>query len=157
SLLNRNLEEAVAERTEELSEERDRINTLYRITSELARTLDLERVLRRALEMVAHAVNAADGVIMQINPTTDKLHTRAALAFDPHTNESDEVFIHPATALAAALIQEQGTERTILVDDLRSNEHWDASLPGAEAYQSALAVLLEINDDILGVMILLSE
>src|SRR5690606_7826397 len=104
-----------------------------------------------------HAVNAADGVIMQINPTTDKLHTRAALAFDPHTNESHEVFIHPATALAAALIQEQGTERTILVDDLRSNEHWDASLPGAEAYQSALAVLLEINDDILGVMILLSE
>jgi PAS domain S-box-containing protein len=157
SQLNRNLEEAVAVRTEELSEERDRINTLYRITSELARTLDLERVLRRALEMVAHAVSAEDGVIMQINPTTDKLHTRAALAFDPHTSDSGDVFIHPATALAAALIQEQGSERTILVDDLRANEHWDAAMPGAEDYRSALAVLLEINDDILGVMILLSR
>jgi PAS domain S-box-containing protein len=157
SQLNRNLEEAVAVRTEELSEERDRINTLYRITSELARTLDLERVLRRALEMVAHAVSAEDGVIMQINPTNDTLHTRAALAFDPHTDDTGEVFVHPAAALAATLIQEQGTERTIVVDDLRAHEDWDATLPGAEAYRSALAVLLEINDDILGVMILLSQ
>lgn len=154
SLLNRNLEEAVEARTEELSEERDRINTLYRITAELARTLDLERVLRRALEMVAGAVNAEDGVIMQINPTTDQLHPRAALALDV---QGDSDYVHPAAALATALIQEQGTERTYLVDNLFANEHWDPAAPGAEGYRSALAVLLEINDDILGVMILLSR
>ncbi len=155
SELNRTLEQAVAARTEELSEERDRINTLYRITAELARTLDLERVLRRALEMVAQAVGAEDGVIMQINPTTDQLHTRAALT--PFIEDEDQAYYHPATALATALIEEQGTERTILVDDLLANQHWNASLPGAEGYRSALAVLLEINDDILGVMILLSR
>ncbi|MAS32469.1 MAG: hypothetical protein CL610_00595 [Anaerolineaceae bacterium] len=157
SVLNRNLEEAVATRTEELSEERDRINTLYRITAELARTLDLERVLRRALEMVAHAVNAEDGVIMQINPTTDQLHARAALSVDLQLDEIDQYYMHPATALATALIQEQGTERTIVVDDLPANVHWDATEPDAAGYHSALAVLLEINDDILGVMILLSR
>ncbi len=157
SLLNRNLEEAVEARTEELSEERDRINTLYRITAELARTLDLERVLRRALEMVAGAVSAEDGVIMQINPTTDRLHPRAALAWDMQGAGDSDENPHPAAALATALIQEQGTERTYLVDNLFANEHWDPAAAGAEGYRSALAVLLEINDDILGVMILLSR
>ncbi|MBZ0299855.1 MAG: GAF domain-containing protein [Anaerolineae bacterium] len=155
SLLNRNLEQAVETRTEELSEERDRVNTLYRITAELARTLDLERVLRRALEMVAGAVGAEDGVIMQINPTTDLLHPRAALGLGAQASSED--YVHPASALATALVQEQGTERAYLVDDLMANEYWDPTVPGAEGYRSALAVLLEINDDILGVMILLSQ
>ncbi len=154
SSLNRNLEAAVNTRTEELSEERDRINTLYRITAELARTLDMERVLKSALEMVAGAVNAEDGVIMQINPTTDQLHTRAALSI---TGELTEDYVHPATALATALIQEQGSERTVLVPDLAVNEYWDATAPDAQNFKSALAVLLEINDDILGVMILLAR
>ena len=154
SSLNRNLEAAVSERTEELSEERDRVNTLYRITSELARTLDLERVLKSALDMVAGAVNAEDGVIMQINPTTDQLHPRAALL---SVHEMSEDYVHPATALASVLIREQGSERTVLVPDLSKNPHWDASAPEAQGFQSALAVLLEINDDILGVLILLAR
>jgi PAS domain S-box-containing protein len=154
SALNRNLEEAVQVRTLELSEERDRINTLYRITAELARTLDLERVLKRALEMVARAVGAEDGVIMQINPTTDALNPRAVLTA---ASQQDIPAQHPAAALAARLIHEQGSERAIVFEDLAAHPDWDASQPGAAGFCSALAVLLEINDDILGVMILLSR
>ncbi len=153
SSLNRNLEGLVAERTDELSNERDRIDTLYRITAELARTLDLERVLKSALQMVARAVNAQDGVIMQIDPTTDLLHVRAALSPEWDSEDVRKSFVHPAASLAQSLIEAEGGERTVLVPDLHLDSHWD---PQNEAYQGALAVLLEINDDILGVMILLS-
>ena len=98
-----------------------------------------------------------DGVIMQINPTTDQLHVRAALSMDPDAvkdKDAKKEFVHPATALAQALIEEEGGERTFLVPDLRQNKFWD---PRAVDYQCALAVLLEINDDILGVMMLFAE
>ncbi len=155
SSLNKNLEQSVQNRTAELLEERDRIDTLYRITSELARTLDLERVLSRALEMVAGAVNANDGVIFQIDPTTDRLHSRATLA-QTTDNEHDQRidFEHPAEKLAEWLIQNQN-ERVVVVDDLLKMDFWDDTLLlDVEKWRSALAVLLEINDDIHGVMIL---
>ena len=154
SALNRDLEGVVQSRTEELSQERDRIDTLYRIASELARTLDLERVLKRSLEMVASAVGAFDGVIMQIDPTTDQLRSRATLRErDDRANGSGG---HPASALAEWLVENQD-ERAVVVDDLSRFEHWDASAPDTENWRSALAVLLEVNDDIQGVMILLGD
>lgn len=154
SALNRDLEGVVQSRTEELSQERDRIDTLYRIASELARTLDLERVLKRSLEMVASAVGAFDGVIMQIDPATDDLRSRATLRErDDRANGSGG---HPASALADWLIENQD-ERAVVVDDLARFEHWDASAAGTDDWRSALAVLLEVNDDIQGVMILLGD
>jgi len=154
SALNRDLEDMVQSRTEELLQERDRIDTLFRIASELARTLDLERVLNRSLEMVANAVGAFDGVIMQIDPATDRLRSRATLRLrDERANGSGG---HPASRLADWLVENQD-ERAVVVDDLTRFEHWDAGAPGTENWRSALAVLLEVNDDIQGVMILLGD
>jgi PAS domain S-box-containing protein len=155
NILNKNLEQSVQNRTSELLEERDRIDTLYRITSELARTLDLERVLSRALEMVAGAVNAHDGVIFQIDPTTDKLNSRATLAQNSGHERGEQIDVaHPAEKLAEWLIQNQ-TERVVVVNDLLKMDFWDDGLlTDVDKSRSALAVLLEINDDIHGVMIL---
>ncbi len=154
STLNRDLEGVVQNRTEELSQERDRIDTLYRIASELARTLDLERVLKRSLEMVASAVGAFDGVIMQIDPATDLLRSRATLR--ERGDRANGSGSHPASALADWLVENQN-ERAVVVDDLARFEHWDASAAGTDNWRSALAVLLEVNDDIQGVMILLGD
>lgn len=154
SALNRDLEGVVQSRTEELSQERDRIDTLYRIASELARTLDLERVLKRSLEMVASAVGAFDGVIMQIDPATDDLRSRATLR--ERGDRANGSGSHPASALADWLVENQD-ERAVVVDDLARFEHWDASAAGTDDWRSALAVLLEVNDDIQGVMILLGD
>ena len=154
SALNRDLEQAVVNRTAELQDERDRINTLYRITSELARTLDLERVLRRSLEMVAGAIHARHGVILQIDPATDRFHSRAVLRAGSLVEDAGAD--HPAEALAGWLIQDY-QQRAVVIDDLINFPHWDASAPGAPNWRSALAVLLEINDDIQGIMILFSE
>jgi signal transduction histidine kinase len=69
----------VEERTVELQTERDRLESLYRITSEMGRTLDMERVLNRALTMVADSIKADDAVVLMLDPATDRLYSRAFL------------------------------------------------------------------------------
>ncbi len=150
------LNKQVAERTNELESERDRIDTLYQITSELARTLDMERLMPRALGMVAKAVNAHDGVIMQLDLMTDQLYSRAAL--NPHSlieNPDGGHAIHPAERVARWLIEED--EHVQIIEDLHITEFWDAETVGAEEWRSALAVALEANEELLGVMVFLSR
>ncbi len=150
------LNDLVAERTSELENERDRIDTLYQITSELARTLDQERLMPNALGMVVKAVNADDGAIMQLDPITDQLSCRAVL--NPNSlrpNPDGGPDFHPAEMLARWLIIED--ESDLLMGDLHQSEEWDMDAPGAGEWRSALAVLLEANEEILGVMVLLSR
>ncbi len=150
------LNQQVKERTYELEEERDRIDTLYQITSELARTLDMERLMPHALGMVAKAVNANDGVIMQIDPITDQLYSRAVLSPNSlQENPDGGHALHPAERLARHLIERD--EHVVMIDNLHSAEYWDSNAPGAADWQSALAVLLETNEELLGVMVLLSH
>ena len=65
------LEGRVEERTRELARanedlkaERDQVETLFRIASELSTSLDLDRVLNRALELVVRAAGATHGSIL---------------------------------------------------------------------------------------------
>ncbi len=147
------LNQRVKERTDELQQERDRLDMLYRITAELARTLDMERVLTRALETVATAVNAHEGVIMLIDPLTDRLMPRAALHADIAAITDGETE-HPAGMLARWLLE---NNTLLIANNLREEPYWNANMPGAEEWQSALAVLLESNDDPQGVLILLNR
>lgn len=145
-------------RTDELEEERDRLDKLYQITSELARTLDMEQLLERSLGMVSKAVNAHDGVIMLSDPATDNLYSRAWI--DPNNLifiEEDNVHTHPAAGLADWLIHyDMSGDNVVLVDDLEEMEYWDER--GRETgLRSALAVMLENNEDPMGVMVLLSK
>ncbi len=151
------LNEQVAARTHELEEERDRIDTLYQITSELARTLDMDRLMPRALGMVAKAVSAQDGVIMQLDPFTDELYSRAVL--NPHSLQENpdggEHAYHPAERIARWLIDED--EHVEIVEELVGQPYWDENAPGAAEWRSALVVLLETNEELHGVMVLLSR
>lgn len=148
------LNKKVQERTEELQQERDRIDTLYQITSELARTLDMERVIDRALGMVAKATGADDGTILLSNPITDQLYSSANLNFQPAVDDDGTVDEHPAGSLASWLIE---NDHSLVVDDLSAVDYWDLSIPGAAQFGSALAVLLETNEEIQGVMVLLKK
>jgi PAS domain S-box-containing protein len=149
------LNQQVAERTGELENERDRLDTLYQITSELARTLDEERLMPNALNMVAKAIGAEDGVIMQLDPITDQLYSGAVLKqASLQKNPDSEHDFHPAEQLARRIIIED--EENLLVDDLLKTDYWDKKAPGAKKWRSALAVLLETNEELLGVMVLLS-
>ncbi|MDY7078589.1 MAG: GAF domain-containing protein [Chloroflexota bacterium] len=80
--LERRVEERtqeLAEAMHELTEERDRVATLYRITSQLSISLDLDRVLNRALELVVEAVGAEQAAILMLEQDSGRLINRAAL------------------------------------------------------------------------------
>ncbi len=148
----------VEQRTEELENERDRLDTLYQITSELMRTLDMDQLLGRALGMVSQAVGAEDGVILLSDPATDKLFCRASLSPYSIYADADGRDTHPASVLATWLIQnEDDNDHVIVVDDLNVVPYWDNSLPNASQWNSALAVMLETNEDPMGVMVFLSS
>jgi PAS domain S-box-containing protein len=144
-------------RTLELEEERDRLDTLYQITSELARTLDMEQLLERALGMVTKAVGADDAVIMLSDPATDMLYCRAWV--DPNNLVHDEgsaQVTHPAMGFADwFIINSDDHDHVYMVGDLHETEYWDKEHPSG--MRSAIAVLLENNEDPMGVMVLMSR
>ncbi len=146
----------VRRRTDELQEERDRLDTLYQITSELARTLDMERLLDRALHMVSQAVGAEDAVILLSNPATDSLYPRAWLDETKLIYKQGRVVSHPAIGFAEwFLMSSTENESVVMVPDLLAEPYWQ----GYEHTQmrSAMAVILENNEDPMGVMVLLSS
>ena len=80
------LEQRVRERTEELARintelmaEKERAEALYRITRELGASLDLRRVLSRALTLVTQAVGTRHGVIAMLDRETGELHYRTLM------------------------------------------------------------------------------
>ena len=73
------LEERVSARTQELQRERERVATLLQVTTELSSSLDLDRVLTRALQLVTEAVKATQGSIFLADMESNQLVYRAAL------------------------------------------------------------------------------
>lgn len=80
------LEQRVAARTRELAEtleqlrrERDRTTVLYRIASELVSSLDIDRVLDKALSLLRDAVQAEKGSILLLDVNTNRLVYRASI------------------------------------------------------------------------------
>lgn len=147
----------VESRTDELEAERDRLDTLYQITSELARTLDMEQLLERALGMVSKAVRAVDGVIMLSNPATDSLFCRASLNPNNLTySEGEPHPYHPALEFAQWFLHNSDDhDHVLMVEDLHTVPSWDKNHPSK--LRSALMVILESNEDPIGVMVLLSD
>src|SRR5678815_1888460 len=113
----------------------------------------MERVLTRALETVATAVNAHEGVILLIDPLTDRMVPRAALHADIAALSSGETE-HPAGMLAHWLLD---NNNLLIANNLQQESYWDKSVAGGGEWQSALAVLLESNDDPQGVLVLLNH
>jgi PAS domain S-box-containing protein len=150
------LNQLVKVRTDELEEERDRLDTLYQITSELSQTLDMEDLLNRALGMVSKAVGAEDGVILISDPATDSLYCRASLNPNNLIPRENDRPTHPAVGLAGWFLENADEhDHVILVNDLLEEPYWDKK--NASQMRSALAVILEHNEDPMGVMVLLSE
>ncbi|TFG73554.1 MAG: GAF domain-containing protein [Anaerolineales bacterium] len=83
---NDELEERVAERTQELAEaleglrlQRDRSEVLYHIASELVASLDMDRVLSQTLSMLQRAVRAMRSSVILLDNNTGELYYRAAI------------------------------------------------------------------------------
>lgn len=157
------LEQRVEERTEDLRRaldqltvERSQLETLFRITSELSASLDLDRVLNRALMLVVGAIGASRGSILLLDPQTDTLIHRASLggaaALPPG---GVPTAFRRGEGLAGWVIQKQ---RPAIVADVLVDERWaqkpEAPAPPAPNHRSALAVPLVAGEDVLGALML---
>lgn len=154
------LEARVAERTRELAQantnltlERDRVEVLFRITSELSSSLDLDRVLNRALELVVLAAGAPYGSIMLVDQQTDRLIMRALLgpggSLPPGGKLS--VFRRGEGLAGWAVVNRQAA----IVPDLTVDTRWVSVGENVRNFRSALVTPLQMGEDVLGALMML--
>jgi PAS domain S-box-containing protein len=151
------LEQRVRERTAELEQERQHIATLYGISTELASSLDMERLLSRALELVAHAVGATHGAILQLDREAERLVFRAYYGWPegtPTGNGAEPPTLTLEEGLAGWAVRNR---RSLVIDDVRQDPRWLRLGEADDIPRSAMAVLIETSEDVLGVAMLYSD
>lgn len=157
--LRRDLEIRIEERTAELAQanqdllaERDRVTMLYRITSELASSLELERVLNRALALINQAVGVKQGSILLLDVETGYLVYRAALGREEPLPRSGKLtHFKRGVGLAGWVLDHN---EAIIIASPDEDERWEKDPDKKGASQSVLAVPLSSEDMVLGVMLL---
>lgn len=162
-----NLELLVAERTEALAQanqelvvERDRLNALYRVTSELARSLTLERALNRALVLINDALGAQQGYILIQDSESEHL-TYVAMTGETAPSAEGEAFPSPQVGDRVNYRQDEGLigwlalhPESICVNDLQINERWQILEDQGRWHRSALAAPLLSGFEVVGAILL---
>ncbi len=148
------LETRVNQRTKEVLRERERVETLLQITTELASSLELDRVLHRALHLVTEAVNAAQGSIFLLQQDTGKLIYRAALG-SPKVLPAggEEIPFRSGEGLVGWVIKNR---QPVIIHNLDVDERWKKIVGQNVDHRSALAVPIQWNDEILGALLVYS-
>ncbi|RLD00576.1 MAG: hypothetical protein DRI77_00210 [Chloroflexi bacterium] len=146
--------QALAEAMQNLTAERDRVETLYRITAQLSASLDLDRVLNRSLELVVAAVEAERASILMLNRQSGQLIYRAALG------EESKL---PLGGKPTRFSRDQGLagwvikhRQPTIVADIQRDPRWVKSQNKNKKrkYRSALVVPLLSGDQVLGTLLL---
>jgi GAF domain-containing protein/sensor histidine kinase regulating citrate/malate metabolism len=140
------INERVRARTLELQQERDRLDALYRVTSQLVSTADLRAALGRALPIVADAIGAEEGVVLLYDAQLARLNPLLSLSAAEQTS-------HPADMLGEWIMRQA---EPVIVEDLHRVPYWNERVTGAETWRSAVGAPLGGADDQKGVLIFLS-
>lgn len=143
----------LAEAMEKLTEERDRVETLYRITSRLSATLDLDHVLNLALKLVVDAVGAEQASILMVDSDSDRLIYRAALGIDKKLPVGGiPTRFSLGEGLAGWVVKNR---QAVIIPDIRQDPRWiEAPDKRERKYRSSLAVPLMVSNDVMGVLLL---
>lgn len=158
NLLTEGLEQRVFQRTEELAqtlqdltEERDRVETLYQITRELSSSFDLDRVLNYALSLLNRAIGISLGSILLLDNETGELVYRAALGRDaPLPREGLRTKYRVGYGLAGRVME---LREVRLIPDLTVDPDWVPN-SGDDNHRSAIVVPLNTGNDVLGALML---
>jgi PAS domain S-box-containing protein len=156
--LNAELEERVEQRTRELADankeitsERDRTEALYRIARELSETLDLNRVMARALQLLKESVGMKHGSILLVDQQTGKLVYRASLGREGALPQKGQPTPYgTGTGLAGWVLTNR---KAAIVPNVMKDKRW-AAVQGDDSVISALSVPLQTGEDILGILTL---
>jgi len=141
----------LAQTLKDLTEERDRVSTLYEIASELSSSFDLDRVLNEALNLINRAIGISHGSILLLDRETSGLSYRAALGRNkPLPRGGIETPYKMGYGLAGKIMEWRESR---LIPDLRQDPHWVVS-SDIDERRSAIGVPLSTGDDVLGVILL---
>ena len=137
----------------ELTLERDRVEALYQITSELGSTLELERVLQRALQLFAKALNLSHGTILLVDQESGQLNLRATLEPGRRLPRKGKPTVwKPGVGLAGWVLEHR---EPVLVEDINTDPRWMHGAGKESGMRSVVAAPLSLGGgDILGVLIL---
>ena len=148
---NETLDHRVAERTQALNDESNRVKILLRITTELSASLDQDRVLNQALHLVNGVVNATEGAIMLIDHESGEFIFRASIG---------SARTIPLRGIPSGLMQNEGlagwmieNRSAVIVHDAHKDIRWlerETSLK----HRSALGVPLISNEEVIGVLMM---
>ncbi len=158
--LNSALEQRVQARTEELAEtnrqllfEKERAEALYRITRELSASLDLDRILNRALDLVSQAIGADRGAILMQDRGQNQLTIRTLRGAERLQNGQPQS--HMVSSSNGVVGWVMANREPMIVADATSDALWQAApLSAWREVRSVVAVPLMVGEDVLGVLLL---
>lgn len=145
---------ALADANMQLQNEKDRLQAVHAITSELSRSLDIEEILIKTLGLASQAVGVTRGSIMLRDTKTQELICRAVL----HTGGTVEpahipISFEHGTGLSGWVMEHQ---EAICIDDVRKDTRWLSEEGRASDVRSVAAVPLMTQNEPQGVLILTS-
>lgn len=149
--LNEELDSRVANRARELHEESNRVKILLRITTELSASLDQDRVLTQALDLVNEVVNASSGVILLVNQESGEFDFRASMDNKrPYSHKAAPSGLKRNEGLAGWMLENRSA---VIVYDTKEDPRW-LELPTSSQHRSVLGVPLISNEEVIGVLML---
>lgn len=150
--LNIDLEQRVVARTRELQDEKDRLATIYQISTEVSSTLDLDMLLTTSLKLLADITRAEHAAVMLVDqPDRSLLVTRAV--FGTASNPERYIPVPIGSGIAGWVVQSRSS---VLVEDLARDARGPATPESSPQPRqgSLLAVPLVVQGDVLGVILL---
>ncbi len=143
--LNSTLEERIDARTQELVAEKERLETIYQVTTHLTTTLDIPLLTQHALHLLAEASGAQDGMILL---TEDSFSTDLFCEASLHSKAQRQ----PADGIFAAVGKDVIRHRQgLLFKDFSTDARWLAAF---DATRAIVAAPLMADRDLSGVLIL---
>jgi GAF domain-containing protein/nitrogen-specific signal transduction histidine kinase len=161
SNLAADLERRVAERTTEyeqasrqVTEQKERLEAVHNITLELTTQLDLNAIIRQALELISNHLGVARGSIMLTDPSTMQLVCRAVLYSQGDVRAANiPLSFQEGPGLAGWVMEHQ---ESVNIADVLIDPRWVLEQGRADDVRSAAAVPLKTGEAILGVLVLSS-
>lgn len=152
---NLELEEIVDQRTLELKGEKERVEALYNIATELGTTLDRDELLLRTLDLAASALMVRRGAVFLLDRESKDLVCHAVLneELGLKSIETRVRFQHPG--LANWIIEHN---EGVVISDVWLDERWTNAQSGrGDDVRSVIAVPLLSSDAPQGVLMLYSN
>ncbi|GIV96562.1 MAG: histidine kinase [Herpetosiphonaceae bacterium] len=151
--INTDLEQKVAERAQQLQQERDRLQILFEIGHYITGTLDIDDLLQRTLQALAKLMGNAYGSVMLLEHDTGHLVQQAVL--NELDDETSFVRFQMGEGIAGWIAQNR---EPVLLAEVRDDPRWVAAPMFSSNIRkvtgSLIGVPLIANDEIVGVLML---